>query len=176
MRNKLLIIVVAGAVLTTSAAAQNRSPSMPPPAAGVYSAFAGKWTYRSYHNTAWRLVGEDASKAVAMIFGEGVFTFETPSTTSIVGRLDMGSGYVLDLQGTIRLPAANAPLTIKFVGMGRRGTRTEGWQYDYHGFLAYHWPNGVNQVPALVGSVIRAKPHGSAKAGYVASFIAVRQP
>jgi hypothetical protein len=36
--------------------------------------------------------------------------------------------------------------------------------------------NGVNQVPALVGSVIRAEPHGSAPAGYVASFIAVKQP
>ena len=26
---------------------------------------------------------------------------------------------------------------------------------DYHGHLAHQWPNGVNQVPALVGTVIR---------------------
>ena len=37
-------------------------------------------------------------------------------------------------------------------------------------------PNGVNQVLALVGTVIRAKPHGGAPAGYVASFIAVKRP
>ena len=52
----------------------------------------------------------------------------------------------------------------------------DGWEYDYHGHLAHQWPNGVNQVPALVGTVIRAKPHGAAPAGYVASFVAVRQP
>ena len=44
-----------------------------------------------------------------------------------------------------------------------------------HGGLG-HGGNWGHQVPALVGSVIRAKPHGSAPAGYVASFIAVKQP
>jgi len=34
----------------------------------------------------------------------------------------------------------------------------------------------VDQVPALVGTVIRAKPHNGEAAGYVASFIAVKQP
>jgi hypothetical protein len=46
--------------------------------------------------------------------------------------------------------------------------------YDYDGVLAYHWPDGVNQTPAIVGSVIRVKPHDGAPAGYVASFIAVK--
>jgi hypothetical protein len=36
--------------------------------------------------------------------------------------------------------------------------------------------NGINQIPALVGNVIRAKPHNGAPAGYVATFIAVKQP
>jgi hypothetical protein len=31
-------------------------------------------------------------------------------------------------------------------------------------------------VPALVGTVIRAKPHGTSPAGYVASFVAVKRP
>jgi hypothetical protein len=74
-----------------------------------------------------------------LIFGEGVFTFETLSRQSLTGTLDMGGGYVLDLTGSV----------------------------------AHHWPDGVDQVAALVGSVIRAKPHGSAPAGHVASFIAV---
>jgi hypothetical protein len=39
------------------------------------------------------------------------------------------------------------------------------------------WPNGVDQRPAIVGSVIRMVPHsnGQARAGYIASFIAVMQ-
>src|SRR5215471_17614229 len=45
------------------------------------------------------------------------------------------------------------------VGHGRPGTVTAGWEYDYRAELAYHWQNGVNQIPALVGSVIRAKAH-----------------
>jgi hypothetical protein len=65
---------------------------------------------------------------------------------------------------------------VEIVGAGRNGTGTAGWEYDYRGQLAYQWPNGVNQVPALVGTVIRAKPHGASPAGYVASFIAVKQP
>ena len=46
--------------------------------------------------------------------------------------------------------------------------------------LLHGWPEAkelwANQVPALVGSVIRAKPHDGAPAGFVASFIAVKQP
>ena len=54
----------------------------------------------------------------------------------------------------------------------------ERWVYDYVGYLVPGWPNGVNQTPAIVGSVIRTLPHsnGQAAAGYVASFVAVRQP
>jgi hypothetical protein len=90
------------------------------------------------------------------------------------GAIDWPGGG-LDLQGIVRPDATGAPV-VEIVGTGRRGTGTEGWEYDYHGQLAYQWPNGVNQVPALVGSVIRAKPHDGAPAGYVASFIAVKQP
>jgi hypothetical protein len=55
--------------------------------------------------------------------------------------------------------------------MGRQGTPTDGWEYDYVGYLASTWPNGIGQVPAIVGTVIRAKPHGQSKAGFVASFV-----
>ena len=61
----------------------------------------------------------------------------------------------------------------------------EEWIYDYQGYLIPHWPNGVDERPAIVGSVIRTIPHsGSAPpgggpppinpAGVVASFYAVR--
>jgi hypothetical protein len=135
---------------------------------------AGKWTYRSYVNSTG-LVGNDPNKALALVFGEGVYTLETPSSTAVRGNLDMGGGFVLDLQGTIE-PAGDAPLTVAMAGIGRTGTPTEGWEYDYSAFLAHEWPNGVDQVPALVGTVIRAKPHNGAPAGVVVSFIAVKQP
>jgi hypothetical protein len=88
----------------------------------------------------------------------------------------MGGGYALDLEGTIRPASEGVPATIEIAGRGRAGTPTDGWEYDYFGFLAHQWPKGVNQVPALVGTVIRAKPHDGAPAGYVASFVAVKQP
>jgi hypothetical protein len=135
---------------------------------------ATKWAYRSFRNTT-DLVSGDANKALALIFGEGVFTFEAPSTNALAGTFDMGGGFVLDLSGTIYPATADAPFTVEIVGQGRDGTPTVGWEYDYHAFMAYHWPNGVNQIPALVGSVIRAKPHNGAPAGFVASFIAVKQ-
>jgi hypothetical protein len=134
---------------------------------------AGKWTYRSYINS--RDLVNDAAGALALIFGQGILTFVTPTNTSLLGTLDMGSGLVLDLQGTIKRGAQDEALTIAIVGNGRAGTQTDGWEYDYHGYLAYQWPNGVNQVPAFIGSVIRAKPHNGSPAGFVASFIAVRQ-
>ncbi len=136
------------------------------------STLAGKWTYRSYVNTT-ALVGDDKDKALSIIFGEGVYAFEPPSGTALTGTLDMGGGYVLDLKGTV---TQTAPLSVAISGYGRAGTPTAGWEYDYNAALAYQWPNGVNQTPALVGSVIRAKPHDGGAAGFVASFIAVKQP
>jgi hypothetical protein len=133
----------------------------------------GKWTYRSFHNDP-APVGDDANKALGLIFAEAEFTFETPSATELRGTIDWGSGG-LDLKGTIQPAGATAPLSLQAVGTGRPKTPTEGWEYDYNACLAHDWPNGINQIPALVGSVIRAKPHGSAPAGYVASFIAVKQ-
>ena len=125
---------------------------------------AGKWAYRSYQNTAQQPV-----------FGAGTFTFTTPSATKLEGTLDMGGGLVLDLDGTITPESDSAPLTVHIIGNGRPGTDTNGWEYDYHGFLGFKWPNGVNQVPSLVGTIVRAKPHGGGAAGVTASFIAVKQ-
>jgi len=54
------------------------------------------------------------------------------------------------------------------------------WIYDYHAYLVPHWPNGVGQIAALVGSVIRTIPHSASQpgtvspAGVVASFYAVK--
>jgi hypothetical protein len=137
------------------------------------SVLAGKWTYRSFHNRP-ALVGDNAKAALDLIFAEAVFTFEV-SGTSLKGAIDWDGGG-LDLKGQIRPASGHAPLSVAIVGSGRPKSSTDGWEYDYRGSLAYQWPNGVDQVPALVGTVIRAKPHGKEPAGYVASFIAVKQP
>jgi hypothetical protein len=120
-----------------------------------------------------RLGGRRQGQELSIIFGEGVYAFEPPSGTALTGTLDMGGGYVLDLKGTV---TQTAPLSVAISGYGRAGTPAAGWEYDYNAALAYQWPNGVNQMPALVGSVIRAKPHDGGAAGFVASFIAVKQP
>jgi len=137
------------------------------------SVLAGKWTYRSFHNRP-ALVGDNAQAALDLIFAEAVFTFEV-SGTSLKGAIDWDGGG-LDLKGQVRPASGQAPESVAIVGTGRPQTSTAGWEYDYRGSLAYRWPNGIDQVPALVGTVIRAKPHGSSPAGYVASFIAVKQP
>ena len=88
----------------------------------------------------------------------------------------MGGVFVLHVEVTVQPTAQGGAPSRAIIGTGRANTPTAGWEYDYYGYLAYRWPNGVNQVPALVGSVIRAKPHNGAPAGFVASFIAVKQP
>ncbi len=142
------------------------------------SLLAGKWTYRSFHNDPAPVADDPktaAEKALALIFAEAVFTFEIPTSTTLKGAIEWQGGG-LDLQGTVGVNTAGAAPTVEIVGTGRPGTSTAGWEYDYRGQLAYQWPNGVNQALALAGTVIRAKSHGGAPAGYVASFIAVKRP
>jgi hypothetical protein len=138
------------------------------------SVLAGKWTYRSFRNISTSVSG-DPKKALELIFAEAVFTFEPLSSTSFKGSIDWADGG-LDLRGTLHAGSGDVPASVDIVGLGRPNTKTAGWEYDYSAQLAHQWPKGVAQIPALVGSVIRAKPHGSAPAGYVASFIAVKQP
>lgn len=99
----------------------------------------GKWTDRSFHNRP-EPVGDDAEKALRLIFAEAEFTLQPPSGSALEGKIDWPGGG-LDLRGTIR-PGVE--------------------------------PNSF--VVNLVGSVLRAKTHGSSPARYVASFIAVKGP
>ena len=130
----------------------------------------GKWTYRSFFNDP-AFVGDDKQKALDLIFAEATFTFEI-SGTGLKGIIDWGSGG-LDLKGTV---SSTTPPAVEIIGLGRPGTQTDGWRYDYNGALAYEWPNAIDQVPAVVGTVIRVNAHGKgAPAGVTASFIAVKR-
>ena len=164
MRRRHFFLLVANLMLASGVFAETPVGS---------DAISGKWTYRSFHNRA-ALIDGDAQKALDLIFAEAVFTFEVTGPTTLKGRLDWQGGG-LDLQGTIEPASGHAPLSVAIVGTGRPNSQTTGWEYDYRASLAYQWPNGVDQVPALVGTVIRAKPHNGEAAGYVASFIAVKQ-
>jgi hypothetical protein len=88
---------------------------------------------------------------------------------------NQAKGGGLDLTGTVQPGVGGEPAGFDIVGTGRPDTGTAGWEYRYHGHLTRDWRNAVDQRPALVGSVIRVKPHGNAPGGYVAPFIAVKQ-
>ena len=65
-------------------------------------------------------------------------------------------------------------MSVRFQGKGT--VDDEEWIYDYIGWLVPTWPNSTasQQRPAIVGSVTRTIQHGTAPAGVVASFYAVR--
>ena len=67
---------------------------------------------------------------------------------------------------------------MRFQGVGIEGeAKSDNWVYDYEGFLAPTWPNGIEQRSAIVGTIVRTLPHsqGNAKAGVVNCWIAVKQ-
>lgn len=133
---------------------------------------SGYWSYRSYHNLT-KLVGDDAQAALVRIFGEGVFELSQFDDGRIEGGLGMDTGYALRITGSVETTGNGLGFTL--IGEGLDGTATAAWRYDYRGVVGYMWPNGVDQVPSLLGTVIRVKAHGpNAPAGYTASFIAVR--
>ena len=130
------------------------------------SQFAGNWSYRSFVNNPDLSVEFNELR-----FGAGNLVIEEVSFGEIAGTLG-GEGWSLDLKG--RASYGN-PFEIGFQGQGEIGG--ELWVYDYHGFLAPKWPNGNEQIDAILGTIVRTVPHsgGQAEAGYVASWIAVKQ-
>jgi hypothetical protein len=131
--------------------------------------FVGTWTYRSLFNN------PDISVAFnALQFGRGTLVIEEAPMQILKGTIG-GTGWSLALQGW---RSYGNPMHARFQGKGT--INNEEWVYDYNGYLVPQWANGVNQRPAIVGSVIRTVPHAGgqpgsiAPAGEVASFYAVR--
>jgi hypothetical protein len=140
--------------------------------AGSLAPFAktlvGTWTYRSLIND------PDLEKEFNQIrFGAGALRLETVDDGKLRGTLDFGGSSKLRLTGHVTF---GNPPTLRFQGVGSTDD-TKDWVYDYSGYLVLDWPHGVDQRPAMVGSIIRTAPHseGKAKAGVVASWVAVRQ-
>ena len=192
-----MFLMACGLAANAQARLQNAAIEARSAAAPAWdTSLPGKWAYRSYRNDANVVVNADpdpavvaldpifgkgnagaassALKAFNLVFGEGVMTFDKSSGNNITGVLDMGGGYFLDLKGTMQRTSSE-DIAMELFGFGRAGAPAENWEYDYKATTTPKWPNGVDQIPCLVGTVIRAKPHGTAPAGYVASFIAIKQ-
>ena len=133
------------------------------------SVLTGDWSYRSFNNN------PDLSVSFNDLeFGQGTIRIDEAPMDTLTGRI-FGPGWGLDLTGSI---AWGNPYTVSFQGRGVVGGNE--WIYSYLGYYVPRWPNGVNQVPAMVGSIVRVIPHpgsdgGIHPAGVVASWYAVRQ-
>lgn len=126
------------------------------------------WRYRSFRNRAEHI--EDIND---LLFGEAELELMVAANGNIDGYLRFGSLGRLKIAGRAEIEGRTTVL--RFQGVGKEeGLGTSGWVYDYVGWLVPDWEGGVNQKPALVGSVIRTVDHGQAKAGAVGSFIAVQ--
>jgi hypothetical protein len=130
---------------------------------------SGNWTYRSLLNNP-----DLKADFNALEFGRANLNIEIDGHNSISGKI-YDTGWELALQGTFQ---PGSPATLKFQGSGMVGGSP--WVYDYLAYLVPQSTNGVNQVPALVGSVTRAASHpdgqgGTGAAGVVCTFYAVRQ-
>lgn len=133
----------------------------------------GYYTYRSLLNTQ-----EPVDDLNDIRFAEGeLFLYAAPDG-AITGTLAFPADpfattkEFMDVTGRV---THWSPLTVDLNGVGRPETGTESFDYEYQASLAPAYPDATRQRPALVGTVLRAKPHGSAPAGFTASFIAVER-
>lgn len=130
----------------------------------------GTWTYRSFLNDP-----DLATDFDALEFGRGNIRIDEAPAGVLVGKI-YDTGWALALNGSIN---GGYPGVVRFQGRGVVGG--EEWIYDYLGFVVPPWPNGVDQRPAMTGSIVRTIPHSGnapktvAPAGVVCSWIAVRQ-
>ena len=109
---------------------------------------AGNWAYRSFYND------PDLNKSTdSILLGSGTLEIKDARLQVLTGVIG-GDGWSLDLQGA---RSYGDPMSAWFTGTGV--VDGSQWQYDYICYLVPHWPIGKDQVPALVGSVVRAIPH-----------------
>jgi hypothetical protein len=131
--------------------------------------FVGSRTYRSFLND------PEVNKAFNDLeFGRGTIVIEEAPMQSLKGVIG-GPGWSLVLKGA---RSYGNPMHARFQGVGV--VSGEKWIYDYDGYLVPDWPNGIDQISAIVGSVVRTIPHSGSgpgtvnPAGVVCSFYAVK--
>ena len=126
----------------------------------------GIWTYRSVLNDP--NLARDFND---LEFGRANIEIASAPMGVLIGRI-YDTGWELKLQGAI---GYGNPWNVRFQGTGT--VDGEPWVYDYTGFVVPPWPNGIDQRPAITGSIVRTltHSHGKALAGVTASFYAVCQ-
>jgi hypothetical protein len=123
-------------------------------------------THSSFINNPVPVDG-DAEKALQLIYGEG--------DLSIVSADDQLFKAALDLYGSLYVGHGVNSTTLLITGTGREGTSTAKWVYQYRGYIVPGWAEGVSQVPAIVGIVVRRLPHDGDAAGEVVLFVTVKK-
>jgi hypothetical protein len=161
------------------------------------SPFVGKWSYTSFVSDPTQFLDEvdealgdpnglrnDPEKCLKYlqelhghIFGHGTIEIADGPLNELTGTIG-GTGWSLGLTGG---RSYGNPMEARFQGKGMLNGAE--WIYYYVGYLVPLWPNGIDQRPALVGTIVRAIPHPSgdpnhpiAPAGVVAQWIAIKQP
>lgn len=137
---------------------------------------SGGWIYRSFYDVSSPLSSDPATALGQILLAEGQMQLRVNADgTFRSATLSFGDDYPMQIQGGITSSSPGAPLAAQFFAYGVPGTQTAGWVYSYIGFLAPTWPYGVDQAPAIVGTVTRVVSHGEGHAaGAVYSFIAVK--
>ena len=131
--------------------------------------FVGTWIYRSFYNDPD--ISTDFDK---LEVGRATMVIHDGPMTALTGTIG-GPGWSLNLTGSRQY---GTPMRARFEGRGVVGG--EEWIYDYDGYLVAPWPNGLQERPAMAGSLIRTIPHSGSgagtihPAGVVFSFYAVR--
>lgn len=138
---------------------------------GVPEILTGIWTYRSFLSDPNLNADFDSLE-----FGRGNIKINDAPFQTLDGLI-YGPGWELKLSGSI---GYGNPFTIQFQGKGLVGGAE--WIYNYLGYYVPNWVNGVDQRPAIVGTIVRVIPHptgnngqSTAPAGVVAQWIAVKQ-
>lgn len=147
----------------------------------LHSVLEGTWTYRSFNND------QNLRKDVGdLLFGAGYIRIDPSAPNELKGLIygqnnlsqaspDLPPDWSLDLKGSINY---GNPYTIRMQGKGVNNG--EEWIYNYVGYLVLPWVDGVDQQPAIVGSIVRVIPHHGSSgkaihpAGVVASWYAVK--
>lgn len=131
--------------------------------------FVGKWSYRSFYND------PDLKTPLSDLqLGAGTIVIEEAPLDALKGTIG-GEGWSLKLRGS---RSYGNPMETRFQGTGV--VSGEEWIYDYLAYLSPLWPNGIQQRPALVGTIVRTVSHksssgGISPAGVVGSWYAVKQ-
>jgi len=123
----------------------------------------GQWSYRSLLNNPDLAVPFDQLR-----FVQGTLDLAV-NGNDITGTIG-GPAWSLDITGTFE---SEDQIYFLLHCVGNIGG--EVWKYDYRGFVVPDWSDGVDQRGALVGLIMRVVQHGSAPAGFVASWYGVRQ-